>query len=421
MSPGSQKMAKDPKHPSLKHIPSVRIAQPAGRPLQIRYTCPVLNREVRISVGSRNTKEAEELKSEIEAKLRLGIAVQGTKKKMRGPEMEWAYFREEYRSLHLNTLRTKSIQNAESRLDIAERILRPLVLSDMASTSSLQQIQARLLAGEFSKNNRPRSPHTVRGYMKAIIAALNWAYLQDWLTMPPKIPRLKVSKRKVMKGRPISSDEFNSMLNATILVVGEIAAPSWKLVLRGLWESALRLDELMHLSWNLPGTIRPAWTNGKHAILDIPASMQKNDTDESIPLLPGFEGLLKEMMVDANQGWIFNPISLQTKHGKKVRYERPDAEWVGKVIAKIGQKAGVVVEPGDESRGLKTKYASAHDLRRSCGDRLRNAGVPPLVICRIMRHSSWDTTRRHYAPGDVQADAATLRQTLDQDDLKKST
>lgn len=326
--------------------------------------------------------------------------------------MNWESFREEYRTLHLNALREKSIQNAESRLDIAEKILKPKTLGDMAGTSSLQEIQARLLAGEFSKHSRPRSPHTVRGYMKAILAALNWAYHQDWLTTPPKLPRFKVSKRKVMKGRPVTQEEFEKMLDATASVVGEQAAASWKLVLRGLWESALRLEELMHVSWDKHGTIRPTWIDGQHAVLEIPADMQKNDTDESIPLLPGFENLLKELSAVNRKGWIFNPISLQTRLGKKVRFERPDAEWVGKVIGRIGRAAGVIVEPGDELKKIKPKYASAHDLRRSCGDRLRNAGVPPLVICRVMRHSSWDTTRKHYAPGDVQKDASSLKQVL---------
>ena len=73
-----------------------------------------------------------------------------------------------------------------------------------------------------------------------------------------------------------------------------------------------------------------------------------------------------------------------------------------------------MVEQADERTGRPIKHATAHDMRRSCGERLREAGVPPLVICRVMRHSSWDTTRKHYAPGDVQQDAAVLRAVLDQ-------
>ena len=68
-----------------------------------------------------------------------------------------------------------------------------------------------------------------------------------------------------------------------------------------------------------------------------------------------------------------------------------------------------MVQEADERTGRPTKYATAHDLRRSCGERLRNAGVPPLVICRVMRHASWETTRKHYAPGDIQRDAEVLR------------
>ena len=74
--------------------------------------------------------------------------------------------------------------------------------------------------------------------------------------------------------------------------------------------------------------------------------------------------------------------------------------------------AKIEVEPAQPRTGRPAKYASAHDLRRSCGERLRNAGVPPLVICRVMRHSSWETTRKHYAPGDIQKDAEVLSSCL---------
>jgi integrase len=107
-----------------------------------------------------------------------------------------------------------------------------------------------------------------------------------------------------------------------------------------------------------------------------------------------------------------NPPSLQTRIGRRARHGRFDAEWVSKVITRIGKAAGVIVEQADERTGRPIKYASAHDLRRSCGERLRNAGVPPLVICRVMRHASWKTTRKHYAPGDVQKEAGILRRLL---------
>jgi len=82
------------------------------------------------------------------------------------------------------------------------------------------------------------------------------------------------------------------------------------------------------------------------------------------------------------------------------------------VISRIGNAAGIVVKEADARTERPEKYASAYDLRRSCAQRLENEGVPPLLICRVMRHSSWETTRRHYASGDIQIEAAKLRQIL---------
>ena len=96
----------------------------------------------------------------------------------------------------------------------------------------------------------------------------------------------------------MTDQEFQEMLAAVEPVVGAAAAASWKYLLRGLWESGLRLDELMHVSWDNALVIMPIWRAGRHAVLHIPHSMQKNATEESIPLLPGFEQLL-----DRKSGW----------------------------------------------------------------------------------------------------------------------
>ena len=202
------------------------------------------------------------------------------------------------------------------------------------------------------------------------------------------------------------------MLAATVQIVGEEAAASWRFVLRGLWNSALRIDELMHLSWDLPGTIRSVWREGEFPVLNIPASLQKNDTEQSIPLLPWFEAVLYEVTPGERTGWVFEPASLQLKLGRQIRHQRPTAEWFSRIISRIGKAAGVQVAEKDAETGRPEKYASAHDLRRSCGERLRNAQVPPLLICRVMRHSSWETTSRHYAPGNIQQEAAALRKIL---------
>ena len=55
----------------------------------------------------------------------------------------------------------------------------------------------------------------------------------------------------------------------------------------------------------------------------------------------------------------------------------------------------------------KVKYASAHDLRRSFGERWATR-VMPQVLQELMRHESIETTLRYYVGPNAQATAAVL-------------
>jgi len=68
-------------------------------------------------------------------------------------------------------------------------------------------------------------------------------------------------------------------------------------------------------------------------------------------------------------GHVFNPESLNLRLGRKPKAKRLSADWVSRVIARIGKRAGVVV---DSATG---KTATAHDLRRAFGQRLVNRGA----------------------------------------------
>ncbi len=54
--------------------------------------------------------------------------------------------------------------------------------------------------------------------------------------------------------------------------------------------------------------------------------------------------------------------------------------------------AGVVVRTQDERTGTRVKYASAHDIRRGCAQRLINAGVSAETLKVVMRHADFATT-----------------------------
>jgi integrase len=70
------------------------------------------------------------------------------------------------------------------------------------------------------------------------------------------------------------------------------------------------------------------------------------------------------------------------------------SKWVGKVVSKIGEAAGVRVHV-DPKDPKKVKYASAHDLRRAFGERWA-ARIMPAQLRELMRHESIETTLRYY-------------------------
>src|SRR6187397_2087884 len=109
-------------------IPKVRIAKPTGRPIQLRYTDPETKREVRITTETYDPLIAEEEKKRLEAKLLLGMDAKPRKRIASGPDMPWDLFRERYTELQLATLRERSRDGAENRLDLITRILKPKML-----------------------------------------------------------------------------------------------------------------------------------------------------------------------------------------------------------------------------------------------------------------------------------------------------
>lgn len=92
---------------------------------------------------------------------------------------------------------------------------------------------------------------------------------------------------------------------------------------------------------------------------------------------------------------------------------RLTTEHVGRVISSIGEKAGIIVQQPDKANGIRAKYASAHDLRRSCAHRLINAGVSAETLKVLLRHEDFKTTERFYgAVRAAQSAANELNQKL---------
>jgi integrase len=388
------------KTPARK-IPKVRIAAPEGRPLQLRFHCPIEGREIRVSTNTYDQAEAETQRAKMAAKLMLGIDAKPQRRFTNGDRMTWEEFRDSFTRLKAATFRSEGAkQAAEIRLDICEKVISPRTLADMAKPATLARLQAELLVGAGSPRNgegkevKARSAHTVRSYMTTLIAALNWAHdPMGWLPSPVKFAKLDCDDPD--KGRPLCGEEFDRFLVAVPKVITEPAdVESWRYSLRGLWESGLRLTEAMMLNWDSDDAITPVFPKRGLPVLHIPAKLQKNRKAQDVPTTPAFAALLMETPDGERTGWIFKP---EARRGQ----QRLKPEQVGRTISLIGEKAGIVVNAAG-------KTASAHDLRRSFGQRMADAGLPSRDLQAIMRHASITTTEEYYLRDKVQDQAKRI-------------
>jgi len=319
--------------------------------------------------------------------------------------MLWADFREEYSRLKVPTFRSEDAkESAEYRLDICQRIAKPSTLGDMADNDRLAKLQAELLAGTESRKGK-RAPSTVQSYMSALRAALNWAHRpMGWLPNAFTFDLLNVDEDDAAKGRPLTLAEFQRMLKACDEVCKSDPG-SWKFLLSGLWESGLRLSEIMLVHWSDPTFILPLRHKGGGHLLQIPANCQKSRKSETIPTTPEFAAVLDEVPNEQRDGWIFNPAPLRTWP------HRLTSDQVGRIVSDIGKKADIVVKVADDSEE-SDKYASAHDLRRSFGQRMADAGVTRQDLQAIMRHKDYKTTERYYIRHRAEEQAKRIAEKL---------
>lgn len=303
----------------------------------------------------------------------------------------WQDFRERYTQEKLASLANRTAEKADEVLDAVERIINPMKLADL-STARVSAFQAKL-------RERGLSESTIKGYSAYLGAALNWAKRMGLLAVVPNIESPRRAKGgKVMKGRPISGEEFDRMLAKVESVVGAQAAPSWRHYMTGLWLSGLRLSESLELTWDRDDKLCVD-LSGKRPMLRIPAELEKGFKDRVLAIAPEFAEFLASTPEAERTGHVFKPMS-----------RRPDcprllAHHVGKIVTSIGKAAGVKVNTATTTG--KVKYASAHDLRRSFGERWASR-VMPQVLMELMRHESIETTMKFYVGRNAQATADVL-------------
>lgn len=303
----------------------------------------------------------------------------------------WRHARERFEQERLPQLRPTTQRKYRETLTETEQIIHPQRLHDL-DASKVSVLQSRMAA----KKLRPATIHSRLSHLRAF---LRWCEEMDLLRKAPRfrMPKLR-GTGKLMRGRPISDAEFQGMLEATAVVVGETNAPSWRHYLEGMWLSGLRLSESLELYWDSSDALRVD-LSGRRPMLLIPAEFDKGGQDRRVPITPDFAAFLEQTLPAERVGRVFKPPGRDGAPANPV--------WVSRVVSRIGKAAGVVVDDREPK-----KYASLHDLRRSYGSRWANQ-VLPHILRELMRHASITTTLDYYVGQDADRTADAIWKATD--------
>ncbi len=327
--------------------------------------------------------EAERVAAKWESELREGRYRNASK-------ITWDEFRLKYEAEVLPSLAAATDTKISGVFNAVEKYLSP-GLQRSVTAERLSYLQSKL-------REAGRADNTIKSCMAHLVASIRWAVGVGLLHAAPKVQMPKPAKgAKMMKGRPITGEEFDHMLAKCEAVVGAERAASWQHYLRGLYCSGLRLAESLELCWDQDNRLCVD-LSGKRPMLRIPAALEKGNQDRLLPMAPEFAEFLAATPEADRTGYVFKP------EAARVHGERLGALRVCQIVSKIGEKAGVKV--ATDPKG-KIKYASAHDLRRSFGERWASR-VMPQVLMELMRHESIDTTLKFYVGRNAQTTADVL-------------
>ena len=142
----------------------------------------------------------------------------------------------------------------------------------------------------------------------------------------------------------------------------------------------------MDLYWDRSDKLHVGMT-GRRPMFRILAEYEKAEQDRYLPMAPEFAESLDQTPEDERRGRVFK---LASKTGSTVPMT---PAWVSTELSRIGETARV-----------KVKVASAHDLRRSFGERWSRHGLPQ-VLMGLMRHKNIQTMQKYYIGHNAQATA----------------
>ncbi|MCH9654136.1 MAG: site-specific integrase [Planctomycetes bacterium] len=355
-----------------------------------RWTDPVSMREKRKSTKTNIKRDAERFADRLEKELNEGAYFEI-------PKTTWKDFRQRFETEVVPGFTDRTAQKVTTAFNHVENIIKPNLLTQVDANSISKLVKKLREQGLVEVS--------IKGYLAYVKSSLVWAKSIGMIHRVPEFPKFKrIREQKLMRGRPLCLEEFERMLAVVPDICGEKQAESWRFHLRGLWCSGLRISESLDLYWDREDKLSIDLT-GKRPMLRIRMESEKGKKDRLLPIVPEFAALLEEVPEDERTGPVFNPLA------RIKRTERMLPSTVSKQIADIGEKANVVVgDKGNidkETGKRKPRFASAHDLRRSFGERW-SLKVMPDVLMLLMRHSDIDTTMKYYVGRNAQKAAEVI-------------
>ena len=224
----------------------------------------------------RDLKEAQRLAAQLEVELRNNHSKEPTK-------ISWEDFRQRYEEEHLPGLAKRTTDKTSSVLDRFEKEMNPGRLSSIDERTLSHYVKSLRLG----KHSKRLEESTIKSHLAHLKAVLNWAKDQRMIPELPVFPKIKRSRtsrgQKVMRGRPITLEEFERMLEVVPEVVGISNAKQWHFYLKGLWYSGLRLSESLEVYWDRRDKIHLT-KSGRYMMMKIPCELEKGHKDRMLPL-----------------------------------------------------------------------------------------------------------------------------------------
>ncbi|WP_154899633.1 tyrosine-type recombinase/integrase [Gimesia maris] len=368
----------------------------------MRWVDPETERERWESTKTNIRRDAERIAGQTEKELNEGTY-------FRRSVISWEDFRVRYETEVGVGLAEKTQQKIKTVFNYVETHINPKRLINVNETNISKMVKALREIGleEITIKNS-------LGHLKAV---LEWGKTQKLIAKVPDFPKFKRARsKKVMRGRPITLEELERMIQAIPEVIkypgksessqqrkAEIVA-SWEFYLWGLWWSGLRLEESLKLYWdNEEGICIDL--DGEYPMFRIRAEAEKGNKDRLLPMTPEFYEFLDQVPEDERTGPVFNPQAMRRHKDRML------STSVSNVVADIGEKANVMV--GDKGKKdkktgeRKPRFASAHDLRRAFGFRWSRR-VKAFELKELMRHENIATTQEYYLEENAQDTARSI-------------